>query len=111
MRRKKSSPSRPAGGRVRKYLLPKPEEFRAIGRAVSQVRDVPIEDLVMSSVLIDQLETALERASKGGAEARFALLDWAAGAAQFQRKVGVRRFKRILALIREVYGGQSSSRG
>jgi len=111
MRRKRSSPARPAGGRVRKYLLPRPEEFRAIGRAVSQAGNVPIEDLVMSSVLIDQLETTLERASKGGAEARFALLDWAAGAARFQRKVGVRRFKKILTLIREVYEEQSSSQG
>mgnify|MGYP000244574733 CR=1 FL=1 len=102
MRRRKTSPTKPEAGRIRKYLLPKPEEFRAVAKAVSKASGIQPEDLFIVSMLIDELEKAAERV-KSGEDYWKALLDWAMGVVKFQRRVGVRRLQKLFALISEVY--------
>ena len=102
MKKRRSSTSRPEPGRIRKYLLPKPEEFRAVAKAVSKAAGIQPEDLFIVSMLIDELEKAAERV-KSGEDYWKALLDWAMGVVKFQRRVGVRRLQKLFALISEVY--------
>ena len=101
-RRRKSSPSKPIPGKIRKYLLPKPDEFRAVAKAFRKSEKISAEDFFIISMIIDELEKTAETIKSGDKYWR-ALLDWAMGVVKFQRKVGIRRLQKIFAMITEVY--------
>jgi len=100
--RGRSDPSKPIGGRIRKYLLPKPEEFRAVAKAFNKAERMAPEDFFMTAIIINELEKTMDRI-RAGEDYWKALLDWAAGVANFQRRVGVRRLRKIFATVIEVY--------
>lgn len=94
--------TKPVSGKVRKYLLPKPEEFRAVAKALNRAENMAAEDFFIVSMMIDELEKAAERV-KSGDKYWEALLDWAIGIVKFQRKAGIRRLQKVFNIISEVY--------
>lgn len=101
MKRRRARTSKPSG-RVRKYILPKPAEFRAVAKAINKAENIPAEDFFIVSMLIDELEKAAERV-RSGDKYWEALLDWAMGVVRFQRRVGIRKLQKVFGIISEVY--------
>ena len=103
MRRRRSRKGGPAPGRIRKYMLPKPEEFRTVAQALTKSSDISSEDFFIVSMMIDELEKAAEQVRSGEGYWK-ALLDWAMGVVRFERRAGVRKLQKIFDIISEVYG-------
>jgi len=101
-RLRRRAASRPEGRKIRAYVLPKPEEFRTMANVIKKTENIPPEDIFIVSMLVDELEKAVERIRSGDKYWQ-AMLDWAMGIVRFQRRVGIRRLQKIFGIISEVY--------